>query len=806
MYRKNQNFKFINRFQTSLDELVAQIDSDSVVPSQPRDGGFRVSEAITIGDRDNTSTEVLLFPPGSSRGAGEPFDFFNSDNDFVWCSRDEFLQIARSLACDIPVQTSRPAAKQFSTTVIIVDTSDVELTSRVFSELVEELAQTELAVMLLPRELSKSVLLASDSSLRKLGAFRHTITLKTFSANYIDMVQAKIGTPRWLSLLAIGAFDYFDSEVLGVIGNLTAKEATQALDCLIDSGIIQPESTLPNLFRVRWVFRNKLQQRIFLEFGGDWLQDRRHEYASWIEKSDPSILFHLFCSSGDLDQAEVLLAQNFSFLTDQAAQSTGAILLRVGLEVLGPYPILQGARFLAGLSDPTTPRTWLERSYLALVNSLPHHGATFQPFQQLGRAALLSALNRALGDGVTALQFAQETSRLLETLPPSTYQQFGRSIPLLHAMVSFTYSHLDHFDLAMHQNRLCTSVARTNNDLQEIARGLSGQLYVRAVQGEIFATNQLVQQVTKLSDQNPGKIYLGQLNFAIGAAYAAIEQGNYSSARELLDSLGSEYLRLEYWPRIAWAQTILTLLTQGALPAQAELEEILWLAVPRPPIVETLDALLRALMSKISTSTGDLDVAHRYLSACDSRQPAILLARTHLLLQEEKFQPALDLAQTATELISRRVPAAHRLRTESSVYVAYSQMRLGQLKNFKSSGARLLRTLETTGLHTPVIHLGENNLKDFAETLQRSGFPSAHNLLLRQTLEKNSPVDVPDLSATETTVLRSIAEHKTVLSTAEVLFLSPNTIKFHLKNIYRKLAVETRKEALARANMLGLLD
>ena len=41
---------------------------------------------------------------------------------------------------------------------------------------------------------------------------------------------------------------------------------------------------------------------------------------------------------------------------------------------------------------------------------------------------------------------------------------------------------------------------------------------------------------------------------------------------------------------------------------------------------------------------------------------------------------------------------------------------------------------------------------------------------------------------------------------AERVYLSLNTVKYHLKNIYRKLEVDSRDWAVARAIELGLLD
>lgn len=64
---------------------------------------------------------------------------------------------------------------------------------------------------------------------------------------------------------------------------------------------------------------------------------------------------------------------------------------------------------------------------------------------------------------------------------------------------------------------------------------------------------------------------------------------------------------------------------------------------------------------------------------------------------------------------------------------------------------------------------------------------------------------VEPLSPRETDVLRKAAD---LLSTEEIaaeLYVSANTVKTHLKSIYRKLGVARRSEAVHRAQDLGML-
>ncbi len=65
---------------------------------------------------------------------------------------------------------------------------------------------------------------------------------------------------------------------------------------------------------------------------------------------------------------------------------------------------------------------------------------------------------------------------------------------------------------------------------------------------------------------------------------------------------------------------------------------------------------------------------------------------------------------------------------------------------------------------------------------------------------------IESLSQREVDVLALLAEGLSNQAIASRLFLSVRTIKFHASNIYRKLGVESRSEAIVRARRLGLLS
>jgi two-component system, NarL family, response regulator YdfI len=69
----------------------------------------------------------------------------------------------------------------------------------------------------------------------------------------------------------------------------------------------------------------------------------------------------------------------------------------------------------------------------------------------------------------------------------------------------------------------------------------------------------------------------------------------------------------------------------------------------------------------------------------------------------------------------------------------------------------------------------------------------------------NATKDV-GLSERELTILAALGEGRSNKQIAKGFWLAEQTVKFHLTNIYRKLDVSTRTEAVHRAYQLGLLE
>jgi DNA-binding NarL/FixJ family response regulator len=74
-----------------------------------------------------------------------------------------------------------------------------------------------------------------------------------------------------------------------------------------------------------------------------------------------------------------------------------------------------------------------------------------------------------------------------------------------------------------------------------------------------------------------------------------------------------------------------------------------------------------------------------------------------------------------------------------------------------------------------------------------------------QVAHSSPPAEVPELTRRELEILQLVAEGHSNSQLARLLWVTEQTVKFHLSNVYRKLDVANRTEASRWAQLHGLL-
>jgi LuxR family transcriptional regulator, maltose regulon positive regulatory protein len=261
----------------------------------------------------------------------------------------------------------------------------------------------------------------------------------------------------------------------------------------------------------------------------------------------------------------------------------------------------------------------------------------------------------------------------------------------------------------------------------------------------------------------------------------------------------------------------LALLRSGVLGARGELEAALavvesgWEEIgdwPLPPTMRDYFAVREAILR---AELGDRAGAARAVAG-DGDGGAPSLAAAVVLAQ---LQLADGDSEAARKTVGAWSPERESELTPAAVQAwVVEALALDAVADHEGAGEALERALERAepgGLRWALLAFGRSLAPLLNRQLRRG---TAHRALVGELLaaldganggRSHSPFVVEPLSPRERAVLRYLPTMMSNQEIASELFVSVNTVKTHLKAIYRKLDVADRREAVSRARALELL-
>jgi len=220
-------------------------------------------------------------------------------------------------------------------------------------------------------------------------------------------------------------------------------------------------------------------------------------------------------------------------------------------------------------------------------------------------------------------------------------------------------------------------------------------------------------------------------------------------------------------------------------------------------------------------AVGDLDSATRFVKELDGETQLEQIALARVCIARGQSREALDLLEKlalSTEklgftgrLIEVLCLKAIALSMENQTSLAVDDLTHalslarpeGYLRTFLDFGQplyKLCKQVITFHKSKTTITAIDQLLLDYTEELIHA-FTDEY----KHSPDKESQTSTPPLTERELEVLHLLAEGLTNKAIAERLFVAPSTIKQHLKNMYSKLDVHNRTQAVARGQNLDLI-
>jgi LuxR family maltose regulon positive regulatory protein len=232
-------------------------------------------------------------------------------------------------------------------------------------------------------------------------------------------------------------------------------------------------------------------------------------------------------------------------------------------------------------------------------------------------------------------------------------------------------------------------------------------------------------------------------------------------------------------------------------------------ATAKPPVARIVAVAAAVLESELLLSLGEPDRARAVLGRLDTADTAVGRAR----LQLTEGDPEGALETVAAFLAGEGEASVPFARVEASVLEAIARDALRDEPGALDALERALDMAEPRGCSIPILRYG-SPLRSLLRRRARQG--TRHRALVDELLtaldrpvpaERTSAAPLLEpLSERELTVLRYLP---TMMSNADIaaeMYVSVNTVKTHLKHVYRKLDVTDRRDCVRRGRELRLLS
>ena len=548
-----------------------------------------------------------------------------------------------------------------------------------------------------------------------------------------------------------------------------------------------------------------MQRRAKESFTASEYARLRKNYATDIEDREPATALDVLLKLGDVEAAEQVARRHPVTLLNTLDQTREA-LNSVDPSSTSGHVAMDALRLFVDQDDPIISEEvrWQRMQVRrATMNRLLLDG---DADSLLYVACSLMASEYMLGHTDEAYRMAQDLERRLDALGDSN--DAGQRAPhaLIRTLIGFGGAAIGDFEFAERNYLSGLRLAAKDDNLPLRMRAQRGITLVKYCTGDLVAARESFEALQglasswrdrsggaqrEISDVHVTEILLGNTPFEGWTCGKEPEQ--------VPEHLMKAKIRAVSYPLLIMAEAEATRRLHGDLHALRLLRHRVrrWPMKDSPPTA--FGWKLRRYTADLMMVSGDVASAQLELATLPDGGfgKSISTARLHLF--EGHPEHALDeLGAIAT---GTQTPL---LQLERQLLAAIALWQVGLDKRALrtiTDATRDMRDISGYGVLAWVPYAQLLELAAFAET---NGVDGLHEHVLALPENLRCP-QYERLSRAELRTLTELAGGTSLEQVASELFISKNTLKSHLRSIYRKLHASNRHEALVRAQSLGII-
>lgn len=519
------------------------------------------------------------------------------------------------------------------------------------------------------------------------------------------------------------------------------------------------------------------------------------------EQDDPASSFRILMQDLRLDLAAEVLNRNFAVIVDDGL--TLQALREVPVERLGGYPEILMCRVILERADTSQPVAAFDDLVRRLHDSVRTSMVTADGRRMLTLQAYLIAATRMLGNWEEALLLGRDLMLRLGELDLTVSDPHLRIVAPMYLEVARTAYLSGDVALAREAAAAGLEAATIVGDQEERVHALGLLALVHTLSGEgAGASANLTKMDDILRDEGVTQRGVSWVDGEIARVILQTHGGNLDGAQATLQRLSSLAERLEQWPLIVLVEADFASFSQDQMAGLTLLESRLRHWPDHKPLGEHWRSTVLEWQANASVFVGRVAQAQELIDQVHSPELFGVTTRVRLKLVNGDFDGVVGEVTDGLE-------KAQRPMTRQQLLL-YGAVAAGKLQKWDLA-LKWWSALAKECANLPIWFFSlvpyQWLVENVSDLQQRSGSEEIPCVAsqIEALPQPYQMVVLEALTPKESAVLKALGSGRSISAIAEELYVSQNTVKFHLRSVYRKLGVTGRADAVRIAKQVGIL-